>query len=116
AGDLGGAAVVEGKEGGKQMVELEVPTEKEDINALYDEMLRDLAVRPAAVKQKRDAKTKKDDYYKLFRTRLVLTWMFSNALLIVWMTSDYWEDYVNRTWNKDSDIMFNPYLTMIFWS
>ena len=41
----------------------------------------------APAKQKRDAKTKMEDWFKLFRTRTVLSWMFSNALLIIIFTT-----------------------------
>ncbi|RKP26570.1 putative chitin synthase division I [Syncephalis pseudoplumigaleata] len=110
--DLGHAKA--SKEGGKEVAEVALPTEKADINAAYDKLLQELSVRPKEVKEKRDASTKREDYYKLFRTNLVLAWMFSNALLVVIFTSNFIIPWINRQTGQDRT--FNPYLTFIFWS
>jgi len=107
--DLGEAVIKAGKNG-EDTVELEMLTSKEDINEAYEYTLRELAVRPEEKHQGRDATTKKEDYYKSFRTRLVLVWIFSNALLIIAMTLQY----SNVQVFKDGQ-SFN-YLTFIFWS
>ncbi|KAF9907560.1 Chitin synthase, class 2 [Lobosporangium transversale] len=117
APELGGATVV--SKDGKEVIKLEKPTNRDDIDAIYQLNMQELAVRPDHVKEKRDKKTKQEDYYKMFRTRLVLTWMFSNAVLIIAMTNSF-------NYRRDSapdveapiskEEMFNPYLSMIFWS
>jgi len=94
---------------------VEVPTERADINAAYDQFLRDLAVPEEKKKGHRDAATKQEDYYKLFRTRLVLTWMFSNALLIIVMSSEAFLNWITAN-NPNKQKSYNPYLTFIFWS
>ncbi|KAF9406277.1 Chitin synthase, class 2, partial [Podila epigama] len=109
--DLGGAAKV--TKDGKEVVKLEKPTSPEDIAAVYQLNMQELSVRPDTIKEKRDKKTKQEDYYKMFRTRLVLTWMFTNALLIIVMTL---RDDKSKEGPKTSADMFNPYLSMIFWS
>jgi chitin synthase len=111
-GGSGGAQPVSGKDG-KKMMQVEVPTEREDINAAYDVILRELKVKQHEEKQHRDAATKKDDYYKLFRTNLVLIWMFTNASLIVFFTSNTWKRYLLQHGNNGA---YNPYLTFVFWS
>ncbi|KAJ2960881.1 hypothetical protein NQZ79_g3856 [Umbelopsis isabellina] len=111
---LGAAEVTTGKDGQK-LIKVEIPTEKEDINSNYEKFLRDLAVPEVKKASHRDAKTKQEDYYKLFRTRLVLSWMFSNALLIVALTSDAFTEWV-ATHNPNAQMSYNPYLTFIFWS
>ncbi|ORX91530.1 glycosyltransferase family 2 protein [Basidiobolus meristosporus CBS 931.73] len=68
---------------GVEVAKVQVPTEKRDINGIYDKMEEDLRIRPKAEAQKRDAKTIKEDYYKLFRTRVVLLWIVTNALLAI---------------------------------
>lgn len=103
--DLGHA---QAQAGGK--VELEV-NDKVDVNNAYDKMLSELKVKPALEVKKRDASTKREDYYKEFRTRLVLIWMFTNAALILGFTSSEWQRF---TESKGSN--FNPYLAFIFWS
>lgn len=110
-----GAAPVTTNKNGTQTVRVEVPTEKADINASYDNFLKELAVPEVKKAQHRDAKTKQEDYYKLFRTRLVLTWMFSNALLIIVMSSDAFLQYITQN-NPNKQRAYNPYLTFIFWS
>ncbi|KAL1917473.1 uncharacterized protein VTP21DRAFT_3866 [Calcarisporiella thermophila] len=110
-----GAAQVTKMENGKQVVKVEVPTEQHDINQAYEEMLKELAVPEVKEKQKRDAKTKQEDYYKLFRTNLVLSWAFSNALLIIIMTSSRVNEFISHK-NPDASKTYNPYLTFIFWS
>ncbi|CAG8506564.1 8209_t:CDS:2 [Ambispora gerdemannii] len=110
SGDLGGAHTV--TKDGKSMVQVET-FEREDVNAAYEQMLRDLKVKVHEEKQHRDAATKKDDYYRMFRTNLVLVWMFSNALLIVFFTSKVWNNYVAAKYHSTA---YNPYLTFVFWS
>jgi len=105
--DLGHAMV---QAGGK--VEMEV-TDRQDINNAYAKMLETLKVRPEPEKKKRDASTRREDYYKEFRTKLVLAWMFSNALLVIGFTSQAWENYAIQTYGNEG---FNPYLAFIFWS
>ncbi|KAF9354055.1 Chitin synthase, class 2 [Mortierella sp. AD094] len=115
APELGGAHKV--TKDGQEVIKLEKPSNREDIDAIYQLNMQELSVRPDVLKEKRDQKTKQEDYYKMFRTRLVLAWMFTNAALIIAMTS---------TLNLNSDgaaaapptkaEMFNPYLSFIFWS
>ncbi|KAF9972358.1 Chitin synthase, class 2 [Actinomortierella ambigua] len=111
---LGGAEKV--SKDGQDMVKVEKPTSADDINAVYMLNMQELAVRPEAVKQKRDAKTKQEDYYKLFRTRLVLSWMFTNAMLIVGLTTDWSKTITGDSEVQKDTVGFHPYLTMIFWS
>ncbi|RHZ78151.1 hypothetical protein Glove_167g49 [Diversispora epigaea] len=111
-GDLGGAKPV--TKDGKQVMKVEVPTEREDINAMYDNLLRDLKAKVNKEAQHRDAATKKEDYYRNFRTNLVLAWMFSNAFLIVFFTSNTWKKYVAS--HSNGNAAFDPYLTFVFWS
>nr|CAG8579577.1 6544_t:CDS:2 [Entrophospora candida] len=112
SGDLAVAQPVAGKDG-KKLLQVEVPTERKDINAAYDHLIGDLKVKVREEKQHRDAATKKEDFYKLFRTNLVLVWMFTNGSLIVFFTSNTWKNYVAE---KNINGAYNPYLTFVFWS
>ncbi|CAG8725557.1 36774_t:CDS:2, partial [Racocetra persica] len=107
SGNLGGAQAVTGKDG-KQVFKVEIPTERADINAAYDKITSELKVKVHEERQHRDSSTKKDDYYKLFRTNLVLTWMFSNGFLILFFTSNTWQRYINTIYPGGA---YNPYLT-----
>jgi chitin synthase len=71
------------KVGTDNKVEVDVPSKDEDIDHEYDRVLKILAKPRPEEKQKRDEKTKQEDYYKSFRTRVVLFWLISNLALIV---------------------------------
>jgi len=71
------------KVGTDNKVEVDVPSKDEDIDHEYDRVLKILAKPRPEEKQKRDEQTKQEDYYKSFRTRVVLIWLISNLALIV---------------------------------
>jgi len=71
------------KVGSDNKVEVDVPSKDEDIDHEYDRVLKILAKPRPEEKQKRDASTKQEDYYKSFRTRVVLAWLISNLALII---------------------------------
>ena len=71
------------KVGTDNKVEVDVPSKDEDIDHEYDRVLKILAKPRIEEKQKRDEQTKQEDYYKSFRTRVVLIWLISNLALIV---------------------------------
>lgn len=107
AAGLGGAKKVSG--GNSNQVEVELPfldnKDKASLNADYARWAKELSRRPKAEPPKRDLSTKLNDWYRSFRTRLVLTWLFSNAALIVVLTESHIYSYVG-----------NKYLTFVFWS
>ncbi|KAF9996359.1 Chitin synthase, class 1 [Entomortierella chlamydospora] len=86
-------------------VEVAVPTDSQDINNAYEEALTSLSVKTVEVKQHRDAKTKQEDYYREIRTRVLLTWIMSNALLVSLVTSI-------GNFDKNS----KTYLGIVLWS
>ncbi|KAF5340785.1 hypothetical protein D9611_007290 [Ephemerocybe angulata] len=65
----------------KNEVEVEVPTSEKDINALYDDAIHVLNTKPPKVEQKVDASTQQEDYYRNFRTNVLLSWTLTNGLL-----------------------------------
>ncbi|EMD39480.1 glycosyltransferase family 2 protein [Gelatoporia subvermispora B] len=73
--DLG--VVAAGK--GKNEVEVSVPTAETDINAAYEDALHVLSTKPPKVESKPDAATQQEDYYRSFRTNVLLAWTLSNA-------------------------------------
>lgn len=86
ATDLG---VVKAKkdDSGEHTVEVEVPVEQKDIDDAYEEACLELTKHIEPEAQHRDAKTKQEDYYKSFRTRLVLSWIISNLILVAIITN-----------------------------
>ncbi|KAJ1535719.1 Chitin synthase, class 2, partial [Nowakowskiella sp. JEL0078] len=107
---LGAVTAVKNKDGQIQ-VEFEIPTDKNDINNNYEKFLKDLKSPRPAEKKKRDAKTKQEDYFKSFRTKVVLSWFVSNLALIALFSSQtaltVWSTFLH----VDLTSTFNPYLT-----
>lgn len=108
ATDLG---VVKAKKDGSGdlAVEVEVPVEEKDINAAYTDALNELKKSVPEEKQHRDAKTKQEDYYRSFRTRLVLCWIISNLILVVAITN-------TSLGSSDINERSSAYLGFILWS
>jgi chitin synthase len=74
-----GVVVTTGKD--TDQVEVSVPTTDEDINAAYEDAIHVLQTKPPKVSSKPDAGTLQEDYYRTFRTNVLLAWTLSNALL-----------------------------------
>ncbi|KAK4514549.1 uncharacterized protein ATC70_002147 [Mucor velutinosus] len=106
AKDLGVVKVSE-KEKGVKTVEIELPADQHDINCQYDEALFALDEKPSKDMSSSGSLTK-DDYYRSFRTHLVLAWIACNALLVVFITA------------SDYESIFNPsvgttYMSIMLW-
>ncbi|KAF9913231.1 Chitin synthase, class 1 [Lobosporangium transversale] len=91
-------------------VTVAVPVEEKDINENYQLALDSLLERVEEAPQKRDAKTKQEDYYKAFRTRLVVLWCATNAILAGAIT--YGGDERSEGYDARSKI----YLGFVLWS
>ncbi|OAD80919.1 glycosyltransferase family 2 protein [Phycomyces blakesleeanus NRRL 1555(-)] len=108
--DLGVVKAKTDKDGG-QSVEVEVPTEQKDLNEQYEEACLDLKRKFVPEAEHRDAKTKQDDYYRAFRTNLVLCWIISNMALVAVITNGqilhWFGSYEERS---------TAYLGFILWS
>lgn len=63
-------------------VEVVVPTAETDINAAYEDAIHVLSTKPPKEEKKVDSATEQEDYYRTFRTNVLLAWVLSNALLI----------------------------------
>ncbi|KAG0340775.1 Chitin synthase, class 1 [Podila humilis] len=88
-------------------VEVSVPTDSHDINNAYDEAVSQLSIKTVEVKASRDAKTKQEDYYREIRTRVLLAWIMSNALLVALVTSDVFGPFTSTS---------KVYLGIVLWS
>lgn len=85
--------------GDKKEVEVDVPTNEKDINALYEDALHVLSTKPPKVESKPDEKTVQEDYYRSFRTNVLLAWTLSNALLAAIITTTNDNGTANRAVN-----------------
>jgi chitin synthase len=82
AKDLGGAKKVKG-EGGKEVMEVELPTEREDVDRLWVASRSALQMKPPVEKESRDAATKQADHDRNSRTNVVLAWVGTNMCAIL---------------------------------
>ena len=98
--------------GGKGEVEIEVPVEQKDINAAYDEACTELARHVEEEVKHRSKADKQEDYYKSFRTRVVLAWILSNGALIAGILNG--SEYLNSVF--PSEQRSNDYMAFILWS
>lgn len=81
AKDLGGAKKIEGKDG-KEIMEVELPTQREDVDQLWAASRSALQTKPPEQKEHRDAETKQADHDRNSRTNVVLAWVGTN--MCVW--------------------------------
>ncbi|KAF9960387.1 Chitin synthase, class 1 [Modicella reniformis] len=105
--DLG--AVKATSNAGSAEVTVQVP-EEIDVNEGYQTALDSLLVREEEAPQQQDAKTMQEDYYRAFRTRLVVLWCGTNAILVGTFT--YGGDERSATYDARSKV----YLGFVLWS
>ncbi|KAJ7750345.1 chitin synthase [Mycena metata] len=115
AKDLGGAKKVKGEDG-KEMMEVEIPTAREDVDQLWNASRAALRVPPPNEKEHRDAATKQTDHDRNSRTNVVLAWVGTNMLMIVAFTSNAFNAFVASYIKTSGDSTFNPYLQFLFFA
>ncbi|VDB96624.1 unnamed protein product [Peniophora sp. CBMAI 1063] len=63
-------------------VEVVVPTAETDINAAYEDAIHVLSTKPPKEEKKSDPAQEQEDYYRTFRTNVLMAWVLSNSLLV----------------------------------
>jgi len=111
--DLGGAKKIKGEDG-KVIMELELPTAKEDVDHLWTASRNALKMKAPSDKEHRDASTKQADHDRNSRTNVVITWVGTNMLMIVVFTSTAFTNWVAAHEEASTNTSFNPYLTGLF--
>lgn len=66
----------------KNEVEVAVPTAETDIDAAYEDAIHVLSTKAPKVDSKPDAATQQEDYYRSFRTNVLLSWTLSNVCFL----------------------------------
>ena len=103
---------------GKDVVKVAVPTTAEQAEDLWSSMQRDLATPKPEVKSSRSTEQKQQDAMATFRTNFLLSWIVTNAALILVFTSSWFKAYIERQHRlsgADGPVI-NPYQTAVFWS
>ncbi|KIJ66341.1 glycosyltransferase family 2 protein [Hydnomerulius pinastri MD-312] len=115
AKDLGGAKKVKGSDG-KEMMEVELPTAREDVDRMWAASRSALKIKPPEEKEHRDAATKQADHDRNSRTNVVLAWVGTNMVMIVVFTSNAFLTWVNKHIENSQSSNFNPYLSFLFFA
>ncbi|KDQ63192.1 glycosyltransferase family 2 protein [Jaapia argillacea MUCL 33604] len=115
AKDLGGAKKVK-DENGKEMMEVELPTAREDVDQMWAASRTALKYKAVEEKEHRDAATKQSDQDRNSRTNVVLAWVGTNMVMILVFTSTAFTTWVNTHVETTADATFNPYLTFLFFA
>lgn len=115
AKDLGGAKKVKG-ENGKEMLEVELPTAREDVDHLWMAARNALKTKAPEDKQHRDAATKQADHDRTSRTNVVLAWFGTNMLMVVVFTSTAFNNWIAKHVQAANGSTFNPYLSFLFFA
>jgi hypothetical protein len=99
--------------------EIEAPTDDADLNTQYE---AELAVfRNKWVEEKKEAspEDKQEDYYKGFRSSVVLFWMFCNLALVVGVLQSGGLEVTVKTPDEEAakkERVANIYLAVVLWS
>ncbi|KAK0108309.1 Chitin synthase, class 1 [Cadophora gregata] len=101
------------KPGGK--VDVNIPTDDGDLNAQYEAEMRAFASKAPEEKREMSASERQEDYYKGFRSQVVLFWLMCNFGLVAVVLSTAGLDRIDTT--KDSaDKRSAIYLAVVLWS
>lgn len=113
AKDLGGAKKIKG-EGGKDVMEVAVPSSREDVDQMWGASRASLRIPAPEEKEHRDAATKQADDDRNSRTNVVLAWVGTNMTMILVFTSTAFTNWVKEHVQEEDNATFNPYLTFLF--
>ncbi|KAI8819656.1 chitin synthase-domain-containing protein [Fimicolochytrium jonesii] len=111
APDLG-SVTVKTTASGEQVADVAMPFTEDDLDDAYEVFAKQLTKQREEIGKKEvstvNAQTQQEDGYRKFRTRVVLSWVLSNSLLILIFTNEYLF--------PPNPPAVNPYLTFLFWS
>lgn len=111
------------KPGGK--VDVSIPTDDADLNTQYESELQVFSTKWEAPKKEFSAQEKHEDYYKGFRSAVVLAWMFCNLALaaVVLNTGGLDRIQVSSSDSSDDDDSSSTatqrstiYMAVVLWS
>lgn len=102
--------MVKGKDG-LNMVSMEL-TDRKNINSNYDLFVKDL-VGPRRKAKENDHILTQDDYFRKYRTAVLLSWFFTNGLIIVAFTNVKLSRLIYSWFGVSEDDSYHPYLRVI---
>jgi len=89
-------------------VDIAVPTEEKDLNAAYEDAIAVLQSKPPPDEAKVDPALQQEDYYRQFRTNVLLVWTISNLILAVAVS--------HATTKSNASKAVNGYMAFILFS
>jgi chitin synthase len=104
--------MVKGKDG-LNMVSMEL-ADRKNINANYNLFLKDLAGPRQKVNEQTNQNLTQDDYFRKYRTAVLLSWFFTNGLIIVAFTNRKLSTLIYGWFGVSEDESFHPYLRVIY--
>jgi chitin synthase len=107
--------VVVSLENGISSAIVDLPVNQHEIDQHYTNFLTALSTPKNIGKKRQVSNVSQEDYFRLFRTRVVLFWIVSNAVLIGCMTVDQVSIHLGFVQDHDGNNI-NPFLVFIFWS
>ncbi|EOD47812.1 putative chitin synthase a protein [Neofusicoccum parvum UCRNP2] len=104
------------KPGGK--VDVSAPTDDADLNTQYEAELRVFATKYVEPKKDPSAEDKQEDYYKGFRSTVVLFWMFCNLALcaVVLVTAGVDVSLKDDELSTEKTSRAKIYMSVVLWS
>lgn len=96
------------------MVSMEL-TDRKNINSNYDLFVKDL-VGPRRKVIEPDQILTQDDYYRKYRTAVLLSWFFTNGLIIVAFTNVKLSSLIYNWFGVSEDESYHPYLRLLFYT
>jgi chitin synthase len=100
------------KPGGK--VDVNIPTDDGDLNAQYEAEMRKIQIKAPPEKREMSPSEKQEDYYKGFRSRVVLFWLVCNFGLCAVVLSTAGLGRVTTTTSETQKSTI--YLAVVLWS
>jgi chitin synthase len=100
------------KPGGK--VDVNIPTDDGDLNAQYEAEMRKIVMKAPEEKREMSASEMQEDYYKAFRSRVVIVWLICNFALVAVVLSTAGLERI--TASTDDSTKSTIYMAVVLWS
>jgi chitin synthase len=108
---------------GETVASVELPGDSQDADAQWEAVKKEVAKEAASLRDRKDkgpSSTQDEDFFKQFRTNIVIMWLITNGILCYIFTSPavvaaIFPSSTSSTGTTKRNSV-NPYLTFLFWS
>jgi chitin synthase len=100
------------KPGGK--VDVNIPTDDGDLNAQYEAEMRKIVTKAPEEKREFTPSEKQEDYYKAFRSHVVIVWLICNFALVAVVLSTAGLERITASTNDSTKSTI--YMAVVLWS